>query len=63
MKSSRVEGQPCKERGRGWTDSAVSQGMPRIASHPQKAEERRGIAFSSGPPKGISPTNTWTPGF
>lgn len=37
----------CKDKGRDWSDVSISQGMPQIASHHQKLEERHRTDFPS----------------
>lgn len=36
-----AQGVPCDDRGRGWSDAAASQEMPRINGHRQKLGEAR----------------------
>ena len=49
-----AERMPCEDEGRGHGDACINQGMPKIASKPQKIVERHETHSPSQLSKGIN---------
>lgn len=61
-RNRRTKRTPRDDEGRGWSDAAASQELPRIASHHQKLERGKGgVCLESQ--REQSPTDTLTLNF